>query len=37
MCVAFGIERLVAFSLETWGTDMNNWPKGFTKYVKVSQ
>lgn len=37
MCVAFGIERLVAFSLETWGADMNNWPKGFTKYVKVSQ
>ncbi len=36
LCVAFGIERLTAYSLKIWGNDQKNWPKKFTKYVKIS-
>jgi len=31
-CVAFGVERLVAYSLLTWGIDHSTWPNQF-KYV----
>ena len=27
MCIAFGLERLVAMSLLKWGTNRNKWAK----------
>lgn len=34
LCVAFGLERLAFHSLETWGTDITNWPAIF-KYEQI--
>ena len=36
LCVAFGIERLTAYSLKIWGNEQKNWPNTFKKYVKIS-
>lgn len=35
LCLAFGLERLAAYSTELWGEDPKNWPKKFTKYAKI--
>ncbi len=37
LCVAFGIERLTAYSLKVWGGDQKTWPKKFKKYAKMLQ
>ncbi|MEX0909829.1 MAG: aminoacyl--tRNA ligase-related protein, partial [Candidatus Paceibacterota bacterium] len=36
LCVAFGIERLTAYSLKIWGGDQDKWPKKFKDYAKIS-
>lgn len=31
MCLAFGLERLVAYGLLTWGPDARRWPRAFAQ------
>ncbi len=31
LCIAFGLERITATSLQAWGEDEENWPEGFRR------